>query len=45
MTEIEFQPLDIAACYGTGFTARAISFGTASFLAGATGLPRRGLAD
>lgn len=29
----EFQPLDIAACYGTGFTAKAISYGTASLLA------------
>lgn len=33
MTEIDFQPLDIAACYGTGFTARAITLGTASLLA------------
>ena len=33
MTEINFQPLDIAACFGTGFTAKAISYGTASFLA------------
>lgn len=29
----EFQPLDIAACYGTGFTANAIRWGTASLLA------------
>ena len=28
-----FEPLDIAACYGTGFTAKAISYGTASVLA------------
>ena len=28
-----FDPLDIAACYGTGFTAKAISYGTASVLA------------
>ena len=28
-----FEPLDIAACYGTGFTAKAISYGTASLLA------------
>jgi hypothetical protein len=28
-----FDPLDIAACYGTGFTAKAISCGTASLLA------------
>jgi hypothetical protein len=33
MNEREFQPLDIAACYGTGFTAKAISYGTASLLA------------
>ena len=35
-TDPEFQPLDIAACYGTGLTAKTISYGTASFLA-----PRR----
>ena len=28
-----FDPHDIAACYGTGFTAKAISYGTASVLA------------
>ena len=33
MTDFEFQPLDIAACYGSGLTARAISYGTASLLA------------
>lgn len=33
MTEFDFEPLDIAACYGTGFTAQAISYGTASLLA------------
>jgi hypothetical protein len=33
MTEFEFEPLDIAACYGTGFTAKAISYGTAALLA------------
>ena len=33
MTTLNFQPLDIAACYGTGFTDRAISYGTASLLA------------
>lgn len=33
MTESEFQPLDILACYGTGFTAKVISYGTASLLA------------
>lgn len=38
MTDVDFpfQPLDIAACYGTGFTAHAIRWGTASLLA-----PRR----
>lgn len=36
MTEFDFEPLDIAACYGTGVTAQAISYGTASLLA-----PRR----
>ena len=34
--ECPFEPLDIAACYGTGFTATAIRWGTASLLA-----PRR----
>ena len=29
----DFEPLDIAACYGTGFTAKAISYATASVLA------------
>lgn len=29
----DFQPLDIAACFGTGFTSKAISYGTASLLA------------
>ncbi len=33
MTDFAFEPLDIAACYGTGFTAKAISYGTASVLA------------
>lgn len=33
MSEYEFQPLDLAACYGTGLTARAVSYGTASLLA------------
>ena len=33
MPQSNFQPLDIAACYGTGFTDRAISYGTASLLA------------
>ncbi|MCA9066357.1 MAG: hypothetical protein KDA96_24990 [Planctomycetaceae bacterium] len=33
MTEFDFQPLDIAACYGTGLTDKAISYGTASLLA------------
>ena len=33
MTEQEFQPLDIAACYGTSIPAKAISYGTASLLA------------
>lgn len=33
MTEYEFQPLDLAACYGADLTARAISYGTASLLA------------
>ena len=33
MTDFDFQPLDIAACYGTGLTAKAISYGTASLLA------------
>jgi hypothetical protein len=36
MTEFPFEPLDIAACHGTGFTANAIRWGTASPLA-----PRR----
>jgi len=31
--EFPFEPLDIAACYGTGFTANAIRWGTASLLA------------
>lgn len=31
--QTHFEPLDIAACYGTGFTAKAISYGTASLLA------------
>ncbi|WP_437226017.1 hypothetical protein SH661x_004362 [Planctomicrobium sp. SH661] len=29
----DFQPLDIAACYGTGMTASVIRYGTASLLA------------
>ncbi len=33
LANIEFQPLDIAACYGTGLTAKTISYGTASLLA------------
>lgn len=33
MIEFDFEPLDIAACYGTGLTAKAISYGTASLLA------------
>lgn len=33
MNEFEFQPLDIAACYGTNPTAWAISYGTASLFA------------
>ncbi len=27
MTDFAFEPLDIAACNGTGFTAKAISYG------------------
>ncbi|QDU39676.1 hypothetical protein Mal4_40220 [Maioricimonas rarisocia] len=30
---VPLQPLDIAACHGTGWTARAIRYGTASLLA------------
>jgi len=37
LTEYEFQPLDLAACYGADLTARAISYGTAS--------PQKGSAD
>jgi hypothetical protein len=33
MIEFDFEPLDIAACYGTGITAKVISYGTASLLA------------
>ncbi len=33
MIEFDFEPLDIAACYGTGLAAKAISYGTASLLA------------
>jgi len=33
LADFEFQPLDIAACYGRGFTAKAISYLTASALA------------
>lgn len=33
---VAFLPLDLAACYGAGLTAKAISFGTASLIA-----PRR----
>ncbi len=33
MIEYDFQPLDLAACYGSDLTARAISYGTASLLA------------
>lgn len=33
LANIEFQPLDIAACYGTGLTAKTIRYGTASLWA------------
>ncbi len=33
MTDFAFETLDIAACYGTGSRAKAISYGTASLLA------------